>query len=422
MDTKKKPRVGLMMLIIAIGTGTAGYLLGRFDAPDAPPPRAAPTTIPFVAVGLPPADDAPDEAWLESDAAPPPAAPAGTDDVSGRKPVPTSELLDSLRRHAGTDRAQKILAGLVADAARIGGPMLPEIRGLLDSGVDLKFATNGGKGAAGFPSLRIALMAAAEATGDPAAAAIVAEVTHTTENPVEVVFGADVLSRLGALDAKTAQRTLDSLAAPLDPEQRKAMGPVLGRVVPQAATVDPAYAETLLRKQLRAEDRRNTRLIMPALNGLPPERAQELVLSAMTAGDIDDRNKRMLAGQAARRPGIEMLDQLRKAIETNTVSPRVAASVAYSAMSYRPYGAINKHVRIALKNGDVGAAKKLAADYHARLVAAQKTVTAARNAGAKLKPKLATTTKGLRQTLDELRAQISRRIKALEREAKKQGK
>jgi hypothetical protein len=407
----------MLLLAVALGAGGAGYLLGRFDADEPAPPRGGAGTTVIVA-GLPPAADAPDEAWLDAADPDDGVAETGTDSTAARPPTPPSEIIDSLRRYSDGPRAQKIVAGLIADAARLGAPMLPEIADLLKSGIDVEL---GGyspeKG--GYPSLRVALLAAAEATGDPAAAAIVAEVTRTSTSPVEVVFGADILDRLHALDAPSAQRTLEALAGPLSAEQRKAMGPVLGRVVPRAAAADPVYAETLLTTQLRASDQSNTRVLMPVLNGLPADRAQAMVLATMTAPDVSDVNKRWIAGQAARRSEVSMLKELRHAIESNTVSPRVATSVAYSSMNGGPYRTFTHHARRAMRDGDLATAKDLATQYYARLEEAQRTVEAARNAGATLQPRLATTARGLQQGLDELRRQIARRQKQLEKQAAK---
>lgn len=412
---RKPPRTGLFVLLVAACAGAVGFLAGRFGpgAPDSSPAR-----------GVAPAIEArwrevaqPDEAWLfereEAKDAPSLPPPAASGEPEG---PPPSQLIASLREHRNGERAQKILQGMIADAARAGGPILPELKELLDSGEDIRFTGYDAK-EGGYPTLRVALLAAAEATGDPAATEMIAEVTQTSESPVEVVFGAHLLDRLDALDAPTAQRALDSLQRPLTDDQRKAMGPVVGRVVPAAAGAAPEYAESMLLTQIRAEDHRNLRMLMPALKGLPEDRARNLVLTTVTAGDVHERNKRWVAGQAARRRELGMLSELRQAIESNVVSPKVATTVAHGSIWNREYGRLFKRARKAARSGDLAEARQLATQYHARLSEAQRTVQAARNSGAKINPIVDTTAKQRRQQLDQLRAEIRRRAKAL---AKKQ--
>ena len=331
---QKRPKTGLLVLLVALGAATVGFLVGSMQTPDQARDarRERPPARPVALAVEPPfasgptdthADNGFDDPYLEKETVP--------------ADVPTpSELLDALRQHAGTERGQIIVMGMVANAARLGSAALPEIRELLNSNVDIKLGGYSGQGL-GYPSLRIALMAAAEVTGDPEAVALIAEVAQTTESPVEVVFSAHLLDRLDALDAATAQRTLASLAGPLSPEQKKAMGAVVGRVVPAAAAADPVYAETLLTQQLRMEKGTGAdlRFMAPILDGLPAERAHDIVMSAMTAADVTDRNKRMLVSRAAQRAELSLLSDLRQSIETGIVSPRIAASIAHSAIGGR---------------------------------------------------------------------------------------
>lgn len=413
---KKTPGNAVLLLLLPV-VAVASYFLGRYQGDDGPPPRPEPAAR----VTL----DDPDY-WAADEPEPfaapvepaDPVEPAGDgEEEDAGEALPPSKLLDALRQNAGTARGQKILQGMIADAARVGGAMLPEIKDLLDSGVDIRFTGPAAKG--GFPSLRVALMEAAAATGDPGAQALVAEVAETTENPVELVFSAHVLDRLDALDAPIAQRTLDALAQKLTKEQRQAMGPILGKVIPAAAAADPAYAETYLLRQLRAPDgtpRAALRILAPVLDGLPAARAREIVLSTMTASDVEVNAKRALAGRAAQR-GTAMLSQLRRAIESNALEPKVSSTIAASAMGGRAYSSMVRSARGALRQGDLDGARSLARDFQNRLNEARLTVEAARNAGARVNSKVFTTAKLHQQTLYQLRAQIAREIKRREKAA-----
>ena len=413
---KKPPPIGLLLVVVALGAGAVGFFLGR--AGDAPPDRSrAGSERPVVLLadperGLPTVAVTQD--WLAGENGGGPGA-AAADAPLG---PPPSELVQALRTHAGSERAQQIVAGMIADAALRGGEALPELRTLLESGEDIRFTGFDGR-PGGFPSLRVALLAAAEATGDPAAAQLIAEVAATTESPVEVVWSAHLLDRLDALDAKTAQRTLDSLNRKLTPEEFKAMGPVVRQVVPAVAAADPGYAETFLLANLRAPPGQGAhpRLVAPALDGLPIDRARDLVFSTLTTGDVHDRTKRMLAGQAAQRPELGMLQELRRAIETNTMPAPVAGAVAHNAVGGRAFHQMQRDARQALRAGDLDGARELATQFHARIDEAHKTVGAARTAGAQVSRKADTTLQLHRQTLDQLRAEIAREIKRRERAA-----
>jgi hypothetical protein len=325
---------------------------------------------------------------------------------------PPAELLDSLRQGGDDERSQILLVGMVANAAHRGSAALPELKELLDSGIDLKFPSYDGRGL-GYPSLRVALLAAAEATGDPGAAQLIAEVTRTTESPVEVVFGAHLLDRLQALDPATAQRTLDSLGKPLPPDQQKAMGPIAGRVVPAAAATDPVYAEQFLMAQLRMPKGTGAdpRLVVPVLDGLPAERVTDVVMAGLTAADVDDRAKRTLAARATQRSELNVLTELRHGIEAGRLGPDVAATVARSAVANRAYGQLERQARRALKAGDLPAARQLATAYYERLSETDQTLAAARSRGAKLPGDIGALKELQRKRLDTLRAQIAREAK-----------
>lgn len=420
---RKRPKTGLLVLFVAVGAATVGFLVGRMQAPDAaregrrerlPARRLTPEPPPATARSHEPAANGLDDPYLEQEAVP--------DDV----PTP-SELLVSLRQHAGTERGQIIVLGMVANAARLGSAALPEIRELLQSNVDIPLTGYSGQGL-GYPSLRVALMAAAEATGDPEAVSLIAEVAQTTESPVEVVFSAHLLDRLDALDADTAQRTLTSLAGQLSPEQKKAIGAVVGRVVPAAAAADPGYAETLLTQQLRME--RGTgadpRFMAPILDGLPGQRAHDIVMSAMTAADVTDRNKRMLVSRAAQRAEISLLSDLRQSIETGVVSPKIASAIAHSAIGGRRYSNMERASRRAIKAGDLDQARSLVGAYRERLNEANLTIDAAKNSGARLRNDIYTYARLRQQRLNAMKAQVAKayekRRKAAEQAAKQAAK
>lgn len=415
---RKRPKTGLLVLFVALGAVTVGFLFGRMQAPD-PTHRERPSSRPVAMVVEPPAASGPTEAYADN----------GFDDPYQEKEavpadVPTpSELLDALRQHAGTERGQIIALGMVANAARLGPAALPDIRELLNQNVDIKLGGYSGQGL-GFPSLRVALMAAAEVTGDPEAVAIIAEVAQTTESPVEVVFSAHLLDRLDALDAETAQRTLSSLAGPLSPEQKKAIGSVVGRVVPVAAAADPVYAETLLTQQLRMEKGTgaNPRYMAPILDGLSAERAHDIVMSTMTAADVTDRNKRMLVSRAAQRAELTLLSDLRRSIETGIVPPKIASSIAHSAIGGRRYSNMERSTRRAIKAGDLGKAREIAGAYRERLTEANLTIDAAKNAGARLRNDIHTYARLRQQRFNAMKAQIARAYQKQQKAAQKAAK
>jgi len=398
---RKKPRAGLLILLVAACGAGAGYALGRLHGEEARP-AYAPAPVYEAELDEWETDIVyGDEEDAEEDIA---DVAAGE---SGEEPIPPSELLDALFDQKDSPRAQKILIGMVADAARLGPRMLPEIRELLESGEDIRFTALGGK-SPGYPTLRVALLAAAEATGDPAAAALIADVAETTESPVEIVFSAHLLDRLDSLDPAIAQRTLDTLAGPLTAEQKRAMASVVRQVVPAAAKADPDYAENFLAVQLRITEgpRPDPRMLAPILDGLPRERARSFVLSTISAVDVNDRTKGVLAGRAAQRADTSMLAGLRNAIQSNTLPPRISSVIARNAMSGRAYGVMEKQARKALKTGDVAAAQDLAKRYEARLAEASKTVQAARTTGAHVPGDVNTQGTLYKQRLAMLLAQI----------------
>jgi len=394
--------VGAVLILVAIGAGISGYMLGRFHG-ESPSSAHFVTTHsrPAAAPDAPPPVD-PFDQLEEVEVMPVPDASRAS---SGETPVTPSELLEALRRNAGTERGQQILIGMVADAARVGSPMMPEIERLLREGVDIEFPSFDGK--TGYPSLRVALLAAAEATGDPAAKDLIAEVARTSESPVEVVFSAHMLDRLDALDRETAQRTIDSLAADLTPEQKKAMASVLRQVIPAAAKVDPDYAEHFLATQIRLTGLTggkgaDMRMLAPLLDGLPAASARNMVLNTITAPDVPDRTKRVMAQRAAQRNDLEVISGLRHAIESNALDPRVSSSIARGVTSARPYSKMYKSARIAVKKGNLRHAQRIANDYQARLDEANLTIQAARTAGARLPPDIQTHAILYKQRLDKI--------------------
>jgi hypothetical protein len=394
-----------LILGVALGAGAAGYFLGGLGGREdrGRPPEAPPRSVYLEAEPAPepPAWEEPGEEQIAALEA---AASALAEDLP-----PATDLLDALRRSGDAEKSQILLIGMVANAARKGGAALPELRDLLDSGIDLKFPS--WEGGLGYPSLRVALLAAAEATGDPAAAQLIAEVTRAAESPVEVVFGAHVLDRLKALDAPTAQRTLEALGRPLADDQRKAMASIAGRVVPAAAAADPAYAEVFLATQLRMPKGTGAdpRMVAPVLDGLPAARAEQLVLAHLAAGDVTDGAKKALAARATQRSELSMLSELRRGIEAGVFTPDVAATVAHGAVANRAYGRIEREAKHALKAGDVATARQLASTYYERLAETEQTVEAARKAGAKLRGDLGAYTNLQRQRLDALRREIRKK-------------
>jgi hypothetical protein len=401
----------LVILGVAIGAGATGYFLGGLGGP--PAARSAPPGPPNLAI---PEEIPWEEPGEEQLAAVEAAAAVLAEDVE--QPAP-GDLVETLRRSEDAERSQILLIGMVANAASKGAAALPEIKELLASGIDLQFP-DWDEGGLGYPSLRVALLAAAEATGDPLAAQLIAEVTKTSESPVEVVFGASMLDRLDALDAETARRALDALGKPLTKEQAKAMQEVAGRVVPAAAEADPAYAEQFLMAQLRMPKGKGAdpRFVAPVLDGLPSARARELVMAHLTAADVNDAAKRMLAKQAARRAELPMLSELKRGIEAGIFSRDVAATVAHSAVANRAYGRIERDAKRALKAGDVSRARELASDYYQWLNETEQTVEAARRMGAPLRKDLPAYTSLQRQRLDSLRNQIAQTAKKQQAAAK----
>jgi len=394
----------LVIFWVALGAGATGYFVGGLRGPEAQPAR--PPTPPRIEF---PEETPWEEPGDEQIAAVEAAVAALSEDAD--LPAP-GELFETLRRSADAERSQILLIGMVANAASRGAAALPEIKDMLASGIDLQFPDWEGQGL-GYPSLRVALLAAAEATGDPAATQLIAEVARTSESPVEVVFGAAMLDRLDALDALTAQRALDSLGKPLSKEQAKAMQEIVGKVVPAAARADPAYAEQFLAAQLRMPKGTGAdpRFVAPVLDGLPSERARELVVAHLTAADVSDGAKQMLARRAAQRAELPMLAELKHGIEAGIYSKDVAATVAHSAVANRAYGRIEREAKKALKSGDLDRARSLASDYHQWLNTTEQTVEAARRMGAPLRKDLPAYTNLQRQRLDALRQQIAQALK-----------
>lgn len=400
-----------LLILVGVGAGATGYVVGGLRGPEPLPARpSSPPRIEY-------RDETPWEEPGDERAA---AVEAAAAVLSGDIEVPPSgDLVETLRRSPDAERSQILLIGMVANAAARGGAALPEIKDLLASGIDLQFPDWDERGL-GYPSLRVALLAAAEATGDPAATALIAEVTRTSESPVEVVFGAAMLDRLNALDAPTAQRALDSLSKPLTKEQAKAMQEVAGKVVVAASRADPAYAEQFLMAQLRMPKGKGAdpRFVAPVLDGLPTARARELVVANLTATDVADGAKQLLARRAAQRAEIPMLTELRNGIQAGIFTKSVAATVAQSAVANRAYGRIEREARKALKSGDLGRARELAGDYYEWLSLTQQTVDAARAMGAPLRKDLGAYVNLQQQRLDTLRRQIAQALQKQQAAAK----
>jgi len=417
---RKPPPVGLLLAMVAVGAGLAGYLVGRWEGADELPARpASPRRVAAV--------DPWDEVFGDEDnggvgleeAEPGSEAVAAEPDPSeSGKPLTMSERLVALKRAGDSPRSQKMLLGLVADAASRGAAALPDLKALLDEGRDIKFAAYDGK-SPGYPSLRVALLAAAEATGDPAAAALIHDVAATSESPVEVVFSAHLLDRLDSLDAATAQRTFEALSGNLSAEEKKAMAAVVGKVVPAAAKADPAYAEHFIVTQLRITEgpRADPRLVVPALTGLPAARARAIVFDSVVATDVSDRTKRMLASRAAQHGDTKMLTDLRTAIESNAVSPKVSAAVARSAMSGSIYGQMERSAWKALKAGDLKEATQAARNIEMRLNEARLTVNAALNTGAKVPAEINKRESIYRERLMRVKNRIHAEARKLENQA-----
>ncbi len=410
---EKRPNTGLLVLIVGLAGLGAGFALGRLTGEE--PARVRTATVTESTERFESAyenEPAYDEPEARSEA--PVAAATG----EAMPPVEPRELIDALRRDATSERSQKMLIGMVADAARLGSKILPDIRQMLADGDDIQFASYK-PGQPGYPSLRVALLDAAASTGDPEAIALIAQVAKETQSPIEVIFSAHVLDKLDALDPETAQRTLDTALQKLDKTQRAAIGSIMGKVIPAAAAADPVYAEAILQREIRNPERKNGELrrIAPMLDGLPLERAQDIVMSSMTSADVTKQAKFQLASRAARRPEVEMLRELRSAIETNTLDPRLSRTIAQSSVSGRAYSKTYKNARKAIKQGDLGEARGQARQFEARLKEAALTLQSARNAGAKVPAKFNKQASIHRDNLNALYAQIARRDAQLKKQA-----
>ena len=101
-----------------------------------------------------------------------------------------------------------------------------------------------------------------------------------------------------------------------------------------------------------------------------------------------------------------MLQDLRSAIESNTLPERVTRSIASSAIGGRAYSVLRKQAWNAIKKGNLGQAQKLAKSYEARLAEAAKTIQAARATGAKLPRNIGPRTTLARQELNMVLARI----------------
>ena len=413
---EKRPNTGLLVLIVGMAGLGAGFALGRLTGEETARVRTVTATQEatqsrerFESAYR---DEEPQRDTRRAGAPEPPPA------TGEMPPVEPRELIEALRRNPSSERSQKMLLGMVADAARLGGKILPDIKQMLADGEDIQFPSYK-PGQPGYPSLRVALLDAAASTGDPEAIALIAQVAKETESPIEVIFSAHVLDRLDALDPATAQRTLDTALQKLDKTQRLAVGSIMGKVIPAAAAADPVYAESLLQAQIRNPERSNGELrrIAPILDGLPLDRAQDLVMSSMTAADVSDKAKFQLASRAARRPEVEMLRELRTAIESNTLEPRLARTIAQSSVSGRAYSKSYKNARKAIKQGDIAGARGQARQFEARLSEAAKTIEAARNAGAKVPAKFNKQASIHRDNLNALYAQIARKAQQLKKQA-----
>jgi adenylosuccinate synthase len=115
-----------------------------------------------------------------------------------------------------------------------------------------------------------------------------------------------------------------------------------------------------------------------------------------------------MAGRAAQRAELDMLTDLRSAIESNTLPPRVSSTIARSAMGGSRYGRMERSARRAVKTGDLARAQNIAKSYQSRLVEAQKTVNAAKVAGAKLPSDIQTRAKLYSQRLKDINTYINK--------------
>ncbi|MGQ0614059.1 MAG: hypothetical protein ACT4PV_10010 [Planctomycetaceae bacterium] len=391
MEPRGRRRFGGALILLAVcGSGAAGYLLGRSGAAgeDAPRPRAV-SRASEEAPGYRPYSAEWEAFREEAGAPPPPPSPGSAEGGDAPAAVAPGELAAALARDPGSPYAQKMLDAFVAEAARRGPAMLPEIEALLAAGTDVTLAAFAEDGR-GYPTLRLALLDAAAATGDPAATLLLGEVARTSASPMEVLFSAHLLDRLESLDAESGRRALDALSAPLSEEQRRALGPVLRQVVPAAARADPDYAEAFLHAQLRPGEgpRTEPRLVVPALDGIPPEQARRVVLASLTSPEVADRAKAALASHAAGSMDLAALGAVRHAIETRAVPPKVAGQAARAALFSPAFGRLERDLRKALKAGDFAGAERLGKEYAFRISEAERTVAAARAVGSDLPAEL----------------------------------
>ncbi len=417
MEPKGKRRFGGALVLLAVcGSGAAGYLLGRsgVDGEDAPRPRA-PTRGSEESHGYRPYRAEWESFREEVDATPPPS-PVSAEGGEAPAAVPPNELAAALARDPASPYAQKMLDAFVAEAARRGPAMLPQIQALLAEGVDVKLAAFAEDGR-GYPTLRLALLDASAATGDPAALQLLGEVARTSASPMEVVFSAHLLDRLESLDAESGRRALDALTAPLSEQERRALGPVLRQVVPAAARANPDYAEAFLHAQLRPGEgpRADPRLVVPALEGVPPDQARRIALASLTSPEVADRAKAALASHAAGSMDLAALAEVRHAIETRAVPPKVAGQAARAALFSSAFGRLERDLRKALKAGDLAGAERLGRDYAFRVSEAERTVAAARAIGAELPADLDKQASILAERAARTKQQVARERAKLEK-------
>jgi len=391
---------GLLVGIAILGAGGAGFLLGREQGGDAPPPRRS-------------ADHrtmAEERAWVEPRVEAIEDRPSSPGEVLLPPPPPiTSEdFLRQMKARSDSPYAQKMMMAFVGEAARRGPEMLPEIRRLLEEGSDIPFPW-WEETAHGYPTLRAALLDAAVATGDPAAAELLKQVAASTQSPVEIAFSAHLLDSMGGMDGNVARRVFDSLTLPMSDAQRKLMDPIVRRVIPSAAAADPAYAEIFLSTQLRAEAGKGAelRLATGVLDGLDAEHARNFTLATLGAPDVKDRAKGALAARAAARAEVEVLEGLRYAVEGNSVTPGIAAQMARGAVNGAPFGRMEGRLRAAIKARDLDRADYAAREYHKRLEEAQNLIGAAQRIGAKIDPEIQKQASIYRDRLNRARRQIA---------------
>jgi hypothetical protein len=130
--------------------------------------------------------------------------------------------------------------------------------------------------------------------------------------------------------------------------------------------------------------------------------------------------------RAAQRAELSLLSDLRQTIETGVVSPRIASSIAHSAIGGRRYSNMEKRARRAAKAGDFDKARQIAGAYRDRLNEANLTIDAARNAGARLRNDINTYARLRQQRFNAMKAQIAKayqkKKKAEERAARQAAK